>query len=360
MLRESLRRHRAMAILILVYALASQPVAWLAGAGGIVDNFYLYGVFAIILAVVAVSMVLASVGFVMLARPDVSLYAAIVRDLSARLGRERLINLAVPLLLTPLFFSTFSSFKTLIPYVAPFAWDETFMRWDRWLHGGIDPWLLLQPLLGTPLPTAAIDALYCGWIPTMLLVFYWQVGSTKRSALRMRFLMSFLLCWILIGTVLATALSSAGPCYFGRITGLPDPYQPLMAHLQHVAGGFRLFALSTQDMLWQAYQHRATTIGGGISAMPSMHVAIAVLLALFGWHLGRRAGALLTAFAVATMLGSVHLGWHYAIDGYLAAIAAALVWCGVGWVQRRAGAAPRAAALAHDRVAVRPAAASSP
>jgi hypothetical protein len=223
--------------------------------------------------------------------------------------------------------------------VAPFAWDETFLRWDRWLHGGTDPWRLLQPLLGGTLPTAVIDALYYGWIPGMLLVFCWQIGTTKRAALRMRFLSSFLLCWIVIGTVLAMALSSAGPIYFGRITGLPDPYQPLLAHLHRVAGEVPLFVLSTQDMLWQAYQHRATTVGGGISAMPSMHVAIAVLMALFGWRLGRRAGILFTAFAVITMLGSVHLGWHYAVDGYLAGIVAALIWCAVGWAQRRAGAA---------------------
>lgn len=342
LLRESLRRHRALAILIVAYALASQPAAWAVGAGAIVNNFYLYDIFAVILATAAIAIVLFITARVMLARPAGSLYAAIGHEITGRwLTRERVVNLLVPLLLAPLFFSTFSSFKTLIPYVLPFSWDETFLRWDRWLHGGTDPWALLHPILGATLPTAVIDALYYGWIPGMLLVFCWQIGTTKRAALRMRFLLSFLLCWILIGTVLATALSSAGPIYFGRITGLPDPYQPLLAHLQRVAGEVPLFVLSTQDMLWQAYQHRATTVGGGISAMPSMHVAIAVLMALFGWRLGRSAGLLFTAFAVLTMFGSVHLGWHYAIDGYVAGIAAALIWWGVGLAQRRA------TALAH-------------
>ena len=355
LLAESFRRHRALALLIAVYALASHPAAWIVGAPGIIDNFYLYEPFAIILTASAIVILLISIARAMLARPQGSLYAAIGRDLAAGwLNREKLATLAAPLLLAPLFFSTFSSFKSLIPYVLPFAWDEAFMRWDRWLHGGVHPWTLLKPLLGGAWPTAVIDALYYGWIPAMLLVFFWQIASTRHGALRMRFLLSFLLSWILIGTVLATALSSAGPCYYGRVTGLPDPYAPLLAHLQQLGKELPLMALSTQDMLWQAYLNRATTIGSGISAMPSMHVAIAVLLALFGWRLGRRAGVAFTAFAVLTMAGSVHLGWHYAIDGYLAGLAAALIWYGVGWAQRRAGAgqaAPERAPL----LAARPA-----
>lgn len=336
LLGESLRRHRAMAVLIFTYAFASHPAAWIAGAPDIIDNFYLYGIFAIVLAAAGIAFVLLSIGFTMVSRPAGSLYVAIGRDLASRLDRERLVIVLAPLLLAPLFFSTFSSFKTLIPYVAPYAWDGAFMQWDRWLHGGTDPWRLLQPVLGGALPTRAIDALYYAWMPAMLGVFCWQAGSTKRDALRMRFLLSFLLCWILVGTVLATALSSAGPCYFGRITGLPDPFAPLIANLQRIAGDTPLLALSTQDMLWQAHQHRATTVGGGISAMPSMHVAIAVLMALFGWKLGRRPGLLLTGFAVLTMLGSVHLGWHYAIDGYIGAVAAAAIWLAVGRALRRA------------------------
>jgi PAP2 superfamily protein len=336
LLLDSLRRHRALTILIVTYALLCEPVAALVGAGGMINVFYMYEIFPIVVTLGVLSAGLAGVVAVVLARPSGSLYAALKRDLAARFCRERLVNLLIPVLLTPLFFGTFSSFKTLIPFIAPFSWDETFMRWDRWLHGDVHPWQLVQPLLGTRFATVAIDALYYGWIPGILLIFTWQVVSTKRAALRMRFLISFLLSWMLIGTVLATALSSAGPCYFGRITGLADPYVPLIAHLQYIAQDVHLFALSTQDMLWQAYQHRATTIGSGISAMPSMHVAIAVLLALFGWRLGRRTGWLLTIFLVLTMLGSVHLGWHYAIDGYVSGIVSALVWFAVGWVQRRA------------------------
>ena len=67
-----------------------------------------------------------------------------------------------------------------------------------------------------------------------------------------------------------------------------------------------------------------------ISAMPSVHVAIAVLFALAGREAGRVAGLVLTAYALVVLVGSVHLGWHYAVDGYFAALATGLSWVGCG------------------------------
>src|SRR5262249_23022868 len=151
------------------------------------------------------------------------------------LSHERIATLLVPLLLTPLFFSTFSSFKSLIPFVAPFSWDETFMKWDRWLHAGAHPWELLQPLFGTPLATSALNAVYNAWFFLMFFILVWQIVSTKRAALRMRFLISFVLSWIAIGTGLAMLLSSVGPCYYGRVAGLPDPFAPLTQYLREAA-----------------------------------------------------------------------------------------------------------------------------
>ena len=85
-----------------------------------------------------------------------------------------------------------------------------------------------------------------------------------------------------------------------------------------------------QQMLWDNYQNNKAGMGSGISAMPSMHVATAVLLALFGWRYSRQAGIALTLYAVVIMIGSVHLGWHYALDGYVGALGAMVVWRLVG------------------------------
>ena len=48
----------------------------------------------------------------------------------------------------------------------------------------------------------------------------------------------------------------------------------------------------------------------------------------------------LSAFAVLILLGSIHLGWHYALDGYVGAAGAALVWHLVGRLLGSQAAAP--------------------
>jgi hypothetical protein len=71
-----------------------------------------------------------------------------------------------------------------------------------------------------------------------------------------------------------------------------------------------------------------------------MHVSIAVLMMLVGFRASRWIGTLYAIFAVLIMLGSVHLAWHYAVDGYLAAALTILIWKSSGrivrWWSRRA------------------------
>jgi membrane-associated phospholipid phosphatase len=65
-----------------------------------------------------------------------------------------------------------------------------------------------------------------------------------------------------------------------------------------------------------------------------MHVASAALMALFGYSYSRRLGVLLTAVAVCTFAASVSLGWHYALDGYVGAAIACLIWWIAGLLNR--------------------------
>ena len=193
----------------------------------------------------------------------------------------------------------------------------------------------LQPLLGYPFVTSLINAVYHLWFFLAYGVVCWQIASTDRPRLRMQYLLTFVLIWALIGNIAAMLLSSAGPVYFGRVTGLPDPYATLMSYLHQASAIAPVPALHVQDMLWKLYESHGLAVGGGISAMPNLHVAIAVSFVLLARAVDRRLAMAFTAFAAFIFIGSVHLGWHYAIDGYVAIVGAWLIWRGVGWLLDR-------------------------
>ncbi len=255
---------------------------------------------------------------------------------------ERLL-LALPVLaLWPITASAFSYLKSAIPLVQPFYLDPTFYEWDRFLHFGIDPWRLLQPLLGYSWITYAINLGYAMWFFVLHATLVLQSGAIGDRRRRMQFLLTMALAWALIGNLAATLLSSAGPCYYGLVVDGHDPYQPLMDYLRNVAanlsvGAFghelhiSLTAVVLQDVLWQGHLDGNFDIAEGISAAPSMHIASSWIIARLAWTMGRKAAIFGSLFLALIFIGSIHLGWHYAIDGYLAVLGAWALWRLVGW-----------------------------
>jgi len=245
---------------------------------------------------------------------------------------ERLAGGCLIVLLLPRFMSLFTVLKTLIPVINPYTWDPQLAEWDRLMHGGTDPWQLLQPILGTPWISSGINFFYHLWIFVLYGTLLWQAFSVRDPRLRMQFLLTFVLVWSLLGSVMATLLSSAGPVYFGRVTELEDPFQPLVDYLHAANEVAPIWALRLHDGLWRLHTLGEFNFGTGISAMPSIHVAAAVLFALLGWRANRLLGVALTVFAVVIMIGSVHLAWHYALDGYVAAVLTYGLWRAAGWL----------------------------
>lgn len=256
-----------------------------------------------------------------------------------RLGGYLVVHLALPF-----FMSAFQCIKIAIPRFVPFSWDERFHRWDLAIHGGHMPWELLGPLSGDG-ATLLLNVAYNLWFFILFGLVVWQ-GLSEDRVLRFRFLASFLLVFILGGNVLALLWSSVGPCFWGMAVPGPDPYAPLMARLhgindalvaQNGAEGVHLWSLDVQAQLWEVYATGAVETVGGISAMPSMHVASSVLFACLGWAHSRWLGVLLTAFAAVIQVGSVALGWHYAVDGYVGACITLVIWFGVKLAVEKTG-----------------------
>jgi len=333
-LMESLRAHTPFIALVASYVAACLIIAWLYDASDKISlsllcnrnsNLWLISEFYLLLFMIG------RFSYTMIITRPQHLTRHILDDLKTNcLSAERLLNALPILLLMPIFISAFTSYKTIIPLIKPYSWDPLFARWDAALHGGVQPWQLLQPILGHPRVTSAINFFYNLWFFLMYAVLFWQAFSLRDLRLRMQFFLTFISTWVLLGNVGATLFSSVGPCYYGRATGLVDPFQPLMDYLWAANEAFPVWSLCIQELLWEAYKVGGNGIVKGISAMPSMHVSLAFLFALLGWRTGRILGIVLTGFALVIMIGSVHLGWHYAIDGYAAIAGTWFLWWAVG------------------------------
>jgi hypothetical protein len=240
---------------------------------------------------------------------------------------DRTLGTIGPILLMPILMGAFGTFKQIMPLVAPFAWDDALARTERWMFFGYRPWQLTHALFGAPLPTWIISLIYGAWLP-LLFISVLCLSLFGPRYLRARFFVTFCGAWLLLGVVAAYVLSSAGPCYAALIhSSEASDFAPLMARLQAINDqGYPLSSVRWQAILWDGYAHHRYGFALGISAMPSMHSAIAFLYVLSarGARLPLRIGAYL--FAAVIMIGSVHLGWHYLVDGLFAWGATALLW----------------------------------
>jgi len=335
-LPASIRRHSIVLALVLIYWICGMIIALAAGLPPTATIVTYLPTYAAIVPFMILCLLAARAVIIMVVERPHRPLSQLWHEIRTSLATPQRLAHAAPMLVAMLVFGgTFTVIKASIPSLMPFTWDQAFDEMDRWLHGGAAPWELLQPSLGKPIITYAISWAYNFWFYLFNLIWVWQAFRRSDNDLRLRFFLTLTLGWILLGNVAATLFSSAGPCYFSRVAGLPDPYAPLMAYLQNVNETHTIWALGAQEMLWHSYSLRDVALGSGISAMPSMHVGIATLFALVCWRVRRWLGVVMTVYAVVIMIGSVHLGWHYAVDGYLGAAGILAIWWIVGRLTNR-------------------------
>jgi PAP2 superfamily len=270
--------------------------------------------------------------YIFVIKPD-SAIRALASDVGGLIARPRLILNALPVFAAMVLFNkAMVELKPAIPALNPFSWDVTFMAWDRVLHFGSDPWVVLQGFMGFDAVTFAVNMAYNFWFVALFGAWFWFGFQRDANELRTRFFLAYMLSWWVGGGLMAVAFSSAGPVYYGALGLSPDPFAAQMAYLHDVDSRLPIWALDTQKLLWNGYTGKTAALG--ISAFPSMHNAAAVLFALAFWKVSRKAGWFFVLYAVVIFLASVHLAWHYAIDGYAGAVIAVLSWWAAGPVAR--------------------------
>ena len=204
--------------------------------------------------------------------------------------------------------------KDMLPLVVPYWADPALAKLDRTFLG-VDAWRIVPEFLIRPL-----DIAYAHWGPVKTIALILML-SLPPSQMKSRAMLAFFLTVGLLGVTGQYLLSSAGPMFYAQL-GFGDQYAPMLARLDEHAP----IARAASSYLWQAYLGNDATIGSGISAMPSMHVAMTSWAALALSAAWPRLRLPMWSFVVVMLVGSFALGWHYVSDGVAGVLGAILCW----------------------------------
>lgn len=214
--------------------------------------------------------------------------------------------------------SAFLPLKYAIPREIPFWLDQPVAMAERALFGA-DPWLLLDRLLGPAI--VPMDWLYGSWLPVQTVAAFLLILARPSTA-KSRALIAYTLAWFLLGVVAALLFSSAGPLFYDRLYG-GSMFAGLGETLRHRGAWI---ALTESDRMWAAMAQHHPGLVAGISAIPSIHVAVSLWMYLVARTLARRYAPAALLYFLLIWIGSVQLGWHYTIDGLIGAIGMLGVW----------------------------------
>ncbi len=182
--------------------------------------------------------------------------------------------------------------------------DTMLLRWDRWLFFGHSPAILLHDLLGQDLAARLLTDLYesFSWVVTIALVSALAFAPTVRRAFV--FLTAAMWAWIL----------GLGSYYLIPSLG------PFHAAPAEFAGLTRTSIQTTQDSYLAQRDHllahpHAADAFAQISAFASLHCALSCLVFLMARYYGLRLVSWVAGlFLIGTLLATVYLGWHFAVD----------------------------------------------
>jgi len=329
-IRTELQSDRLLYLFIGSYVLVVGIAAFLTGDGGKFWPFlYVWATLSMSsssLVVILAPFAIFAVAIAVQRNPSAP-FSELLRIIRSVIG-PRVLTGTLLICIIGVFYGAFTSAKNMLPDIFHHHWDAQLAKADQLIGGGVDPSQYLMGIRGSEL--TALNFLYGGvWHVLVFGLTAFVALSRSHERVRKQFLLAFLMCWIVAGNVLAAIFYSGGPSFYDLFTGDGARFSNLTQSITPA------ITLAEQSYLREFFKAGEVGIGTGIAAFPSMHVTAATLVAFLLGSMDKRLGWLGIAFVAFIEIGSVRLGWHYAIDGYAGICSAVIVWWLAGKIVTR-------------------------
>ncbi|MES2642129.1 MAG: phosphatase PAP2 family protein [Myxococcota bacterium] len=247
--------------------------------------------------------------------------AGFLRSVRTRAGVGRV--LAFVRVVAPVYVvqALYANWLAVVPLVQPRLYDHVFVAPELWLFGSsMTRWMSLP---NDPAITFLIDfayLLFFTWIALTMVILFVREG--ERAARRF---VGALVLSTAVSTVILVAFPTLGPAFLDPASVAPIADAMFRTdHFQAVSRAFRAEVLADPAGF-------SLVPFLGVSAFPSMHVGHTFLALTFLWPRHRVAFQLFLLPVLGAWIGTVYLGWHYAIDG----VAGICIAMGARWLVTR-------------------------
>jgi PAP2 superfamily len=242
---------------------------------------------------------------------------AVSHTVRARWTRRRLAGAGSVLLAYHVVYFCYHNLKSWDVFNHP--QDQMLLGWDRWLFLGHSPAVLLHQVLGEHVAAYGLMVVYESFSTLVSVSVVAAVACADRLRDGAVFIASMVWVWIL-GVASYYVIPSLGPFWSAPHTfsGLPHTLvQDTQAR----------YLAQRSDLL--AHPHADGSFAQ-VSAFASLHVGVTFVIVLMASYYGfRRTTRALTVFLCGTLVATVYLGWHFAVDD--------LAGLGIAWVSVQLG-----------------------
>ena len=223
--------------------------------------------------------------------------------------------------------------------------EHDIVAWEKWTFGGVEPTVWLQQHMYNPNHVYWYDALL-----TLVYTSHFVATPALAAVLWLRDRTAWLrfvsrIVLLSIAGLITYVVFPEAPPWMAAQHGLTPPVERLSAR-----GWIWLHAGNVKHLL-----ERGQDAGSNpVAAMPSLHFAVAALIALFiGYRYRSRWRWLLALYPAAMAFALVYLGEHWVLDifaGLVYAVAAhfAMFRIEAWWLRRKALAEPRVPVMRGD------------